>query len=217
MRQLIYIILVMIVAATPAFPGTISFIIGSVKIKSQANWMNAEPGMKIVNGDTIKTMKKSLAIVELINGSVVKLYPNTTFTFNAGAQQGGGAILDLAEGSVFAKIRKMPGGTNFSIKHQTVVASVRGTLFYFALQKKLLQSDDLWICVKEGAIDVKETVKSESVTVKEGEGILIKGARTITPPKVYEWTKKLDWNMDPSKGPVIGHPVLKGEEFSPVY
>jgi ferric-dicitrate binding protein FerR (iron transport regulator) len=212
MKRYISIAVILLASCVPAFPASISFIIGSVKVKSASSWKDAEPGTKISKGDTIKTMNKSLAIVDLDNGSAIKLYPATTFTYGSGA-----GVHDLSRGTVFAKIGKTAAGNGFSIRHQTVVASVRGTLFYFALHRKLLKSDDLWICVNEGSIDVRETARNKSVTVKEGEGILVKGATDVTPPKVYEWTKKLTWNMDPSKGPVIDQRVLKGDDFPPVY
>lgn len=217
MKRTIIIFAVIAMMTISAYPASLSFVVGSVKVKSAAKWIDAGPGMTIKRGDTVKTMPKSLALIDLGTGSVVKIYPDSVFTLKGDLASKEGALLDLSAGTVFTKIAKGSGPKNLSIKHGTIVASVRGTLFYFALHKKLVAANDLWICVKEGSVEVKDAGTNAAVTVKEGEGILVKGGKQITPPKVYQWTTKLNWNMDPSKGSLVDKSILQGEDFPPVY
>jgi hypothetical protein len=55
--------------------------------------------------------------------------------------------------------------------------------------------------VGKGAIDLAAG-SGPGVLVKEGEGVLLPGGRKTTKPRPYDWTKGLNWNMDPASGAV---------------
>ena len=59
---------------------------------------------------------------------------------------------------------------------------------------------DLWVCVGKGAIELSATGSPEPMVVKEGEGVLLPGGKRTTKAQRYEWTKSLNWGMDPDAG-----------------
>lgn len=206
-----YIIMaVMALAVMNARAATVTYVIGDVWTKNGGSWQRARLQEPLPSGAVIRTGDRSLAIVSLADGSGVKIYPDTSFTLTGddGAKKGA-TLIDLDRGMVFIKLLKQIPGRVFSVNYRTVVASVRGTLFYVAVTKKSVFSRDYWLCVNEGAVDVTEKKSGQSVTVPQGKGILVKGARTITPPRAYDWTGRLNWNMDPARGPVANRDDLE--------
>ena len=77
---------------------------------------------------------------------------------------------------------------------------VRGTEFFTAYSQDKKKSDDLWMCVNEGVVEIVTDKSSEKVIVKEGQGVFINKGIKATAPKKYSWTKKLNWNLDPGNG-----------------
>ena len=77
---------------------------------------------------------------------------------------------------------------------------VRGTRFFtsYGISKNQSKTDD-WMCVDAGTVEVADITKKNSLMINSGEGILIDATKGLTEPKSYEWTKKLNWEMDPSK------------------
>ncbi len=156
-------------------------------------------GESINEGQSLKTGDASLAIITLKNGSVLKINANSELIITTANE----ATLDIQEGSVFAKVKKM-GKIPFLIRAKTVTMGVRGTEFFASYSKTKKNKDqDIWMCVKEGQVEVESTETQEKVLVKEGEGVFVSSGKNITPPKPYEWTKKLNWNTNPEKGEIV--------------
>ncbi|MDE2292263.1 MAG: hypothetical protein KGL53_09285, partial [Elusimicrobia bacterium] len=88
------------------------------------------------------------------------------------------------------------------------VAAVRGTRFFTVFGREHGGKHDLWVCVDEGAVDVKTTASQRGLSVPAGKGVLIKAGLDVTKPQAYDWTKKLNWNMDPAAGPVADETKL---------
>ena len=66
------------------------------------------------------------------------------------------------------------------------------------------------MCVNEGKVHVTDSATNSEVEVNAGEGIVIPTDKQIPKPRAYAWTKKLNWNMDASRGPVEDTTDLKG-------
>ena len=200
-------------AAIGVRAATVTYIIGDVWIKKGRSWQSARVRDPLPSGAVIRTGERSLAIVTLADGSALKIYPDTSFTVTGdNGSKKEATLVDLDRGMVFIKLLKQAPGRIFFVNYKTVVASVRGTLFYVAVTKKSLFNRDYWLCVNEGAVHVEEKSSGASVTVPQGKGILVKGARTITPPRAYDWTGRLNWNMDPARGPVAGREELEKQD-----
>ena len=67
---------------------------------------------------------------------------------------------------------------------------------------------DVWLCVNEGAVEVAIPRTGQTVVVPKGLGINIIGGLRINTPRPYAWTRKLNWNIDPSSGAVDDHTNL---------
>jgi hypothetical protein len=62
---------------------------------------------------------------------------------------------------------------------------------------------DVWLCVNRGSVDVSIPQSGQTVLVNEGLGINIVAGSTITAPRRYPWTRRLNWNVDPGAGKVL--------------
>jgi len=166
----------------------------------------------VKSGNVVKTGRGSLAIIAQADGSTLKVYPRTLFTYREDGQKNRAkTILDFISGMIFIKFEKRNADSSFEIQHRTLVASVRGTLFYVAVKRKNLFRKDYWLCVREGSVLLTEKDSDRSVSIDQGKGILVKGSKELTPPKSYDWTGRLNWNMDPAKGAVIDPQALKDD------
>jgi len=181
----------------------ISFVRGSVDYQLKSKKKKLSKNTKILQGGKITTAAKSMAIITFPDGAKAKVGPNSQFVVNE-IQQGkkGKTALSLLRGSVFIKVIKKSDKPNIYLKAGSVSMGIRGTEFFtsYAHNKKE-DREDLWMCVNEGKVEVTSQDK-KSIIVKEGEGIFIVDKKKITKPKPYAWTKKLNWNMDETKGSV---------------
>lgn len=197
----------MMIITVPREAGTatLSYSIGDVKVQRTSVRETGRPGMTINTGDTVITGERSLAIISFSRGSMVKMRQNTRLKVTGEIEAGRESpALFLQSGSVFSKILKREPGESYRIQTKTIVASVRGTEFFFSFGKGENSSRDLWLCVNSGKVLVSDLAGKEApVTVAEGQGILITKGTGITPPREYPWTKNLNWNMDPDRGSVI--------------
>jgi hypothetical protein len=184
-------------AAPPA--ATVVHTAGKAAVTGRAGTRAAKRGDALTDGETLKTGPKSSAIVEYPDGSRVKLRAESAFTLEVPAETGGfkGGLLKI--GGAFARVaRGKPG--HFRLRTPTAVASVRGTEFFAAYGRHGDDGRDLWVCVGKGAIDLSADGTPQALVVKEGEGVLLPGGMRTTKPQRYEWTKALNWAMDPGEG-----------------
>jgi len=187
--------------------GKLTFVAGQVDVDSGKGWKKAELGSLVNEADKIRTGAKGTVIISLKSGATLKLKSDSQVTLSA---VGSATTIDVGQGSVFSKVDRRTGGQTFQIRAQTMVAAVRGTEFYFAFGQKKKAKADLWLCVNEGQVNVTDSATQSNVDVNAGEGIIIPTDKQIPKPKAYTWTKKLNWNMDASKGDVEDKSNLKG-------
>lgn len=164
-----------------------------------------EKGKPIAEGETVRSGTDGGAIVELEDGSRMKLREGsslklTRYKLQEGARK---TSLELLGGAVFSKVAKLGVDDRFTLQVATAIAGVRGTEFFASFGRKVggAAAADVWLCVNEGAVEVKAE-GDKGVAVKAGEGIVVPEGKTVTPPRPYAWTKGLNWNMDPAKGEV---------------
>ena len=172
---------------------------GKTTLSGKAGSRPAKTGDAVGDGETLKTGPKASAIVEYPDGSRVKLRAESAFKFTVPGETAGlkGGLLSL--GGVFARVAKGRPG-HFRVNTPTAVASVRGTEFFTAYGRHGDEGRDLWVCVGKGAIDLSATGSPDAMVVKEGEGVLLPGGKRTTKAQRYEWTKSLNWTMDPGEG-----------------
>ncbi|MCX7632386.1 MAG: FecR family protein [Turneriella sp.] len=179
--------------------GKLTFVSGNVEVDQGRGWQKANLGAVLREKDKVRTGQRSSAIVQLRTGAALKLKSNSSIDL---AQVGDATTIEVGAGSVFSSVSLRNAGQSFRIRAQTMVAAVRGTQFFVAYGKKQKEKSDLWLCVNEGVVHVSDTATKSEVDVRAGEGIIIPTDRQIPKPRAYAWTKKLNWNMDASKGDV---------------
>jgi ferric-dicitrate binding protein FerR (iron transport regulator) len=185
-------------AASFAVSGQFVYTEGDVALKNGSATHDAAIGDPLGPGDVIVTGARSLAVIDLANGTTLKLKEKTTLAIDS---IGDATAVTLSAGAVFTTIfRKLTG--RFSVNTQTAVAGVRGTEFFVAYGKTIDAKPDVWLCVNSGTVEVTIPDTGQTVQVKQGLGINIVGGAQITSPKRYPWTRKLNWNIDPGNGKV---------------
>ncbi len=150
-------------------------------------------GDKIKDGSIIETEKDSLAIIS-IDFSKVKIGPGSQFKILHSDKKK--TQLELTAGSTFIQLVKneMNKDHKLTLKTKTASMGVRGTQFFTSYGKA--DAQDVWMCVNEGAVEVKSSEDKKPVLVKKGEGIRVTKNQTSN-PRFLPWTAKLNWNFDP--------------------
>ncbi|MFW6365347.1 MAG: FecR family protein [Spirochaetota bacterium] len=175
----------------------IMFFVGKVEISQNGNSREASKGMQIRTGDTVTTGTQSSVIIRDTSSNNIKMRENSSLVYS---RENDRTELTLAAGSVFSKVQKLGKDPHYFVKTPTMVAAVRGTEFFVAYGSR---NNDLWVCVNKGIVSVSTTAAKKSVDLKEGEGVMISEGTRVSDPRRYEWTRKLNWNMDPDRGQVI--------------
>jgi len=196
----------LLVGCTGAFAlsGTIVYTEGDVTVTSGSTARDAAIGDSLTSGDVVVTGSRSLAEIDLANHTTVKLKERTTLSIDS---IGDVTAVTLTAGGVFANIAQKLTG-RFSVNTQTAVAGVRGTQFFVAYGRAIDARPDVWLCVNDGSVEVTIPDTGQTVVVPKGLGINIIGGQRITTPRPYAWTRKLNWNIDPSSGSVDDHTNL---------
>lgn len=202
MKQLFLVSLVLSLFSTDAnaVGGIVHYLPkGVLVIKSKSGDKTLKEKDSIPSGATVAFKDGETAIIKLEDGSLIKLKGNSEITLATDPTP----TVELSKGAAFAQVnpptdkkRETLSKPRFMMRSHGVVMGVRGTEFFTALGPK----DHVWMCVGHGVVEAGKIGEKEKVTVKEGEGILVEKEKKIEPPKAYEWTKKLNWNMDPNAG-----------------
>ena len=144
-------------------PMIVALLIGkSGKLIRDQKTLDLKAGDFLYSSDRIELGAKTTADIQTAAGIVFKLGENSTLDIaNAIKLTNGGTYdaLELKKGSVFAKIQKMPAGSEFTIRTPSFVAGVRGTEF-------LVESDESGkskVAVKEGKVAVSSGDKSSVI------------------------------------------------------
>jgi ferric-dicitrate binding protein FerR (iron transport regulator) len=182
-----------------ALNGSVVYTEGTVTLRSGGSSQDAQIGDAIGPGDTIVTGAGSLAVIDLANSTTLKLREKTTLAVDS---IGDATAVTLTTGGVFTSIAHKLTGT-FSLKASTAIAGVRGTEFFVAYGRTIDAEPDIWLCVNQGAVQVDLPSAGQSTVVKQGLGINIVGGEKLTTPRPYPWTRKLNWNNDPTAGKVV--------------
>jgi len=187
-------------AKTAEPPAKLAFASGDVTVESKGSGRLAQTGEPLADGDAVSTAEKATAVVELADGSRLKLRGSSRLTLTLPGPRETTTEVLLSLGSVFAKVTKRLPGAEFRVRTRTAVAAVRGTEFFTAYGRDGGKERDLWVCVNEGAVEVRTAASKAPVRVPQGKGILVKSGLDATKPQAFDWTKTLNWNMDPKSG-----------------
>lgn len=111
---------------------TLMNVKGSVTVRApgQTAGQAATDNMAVVEGTVLKTAAKSSVMIKFADGSMIKIGPfsNLTITKATGAS-GKNTKVDITSGKMFARVKKLDSGSQFTVKTPTAIAGVRGTYY----------------------------------------------------------------------------------------
>lgn len=170
---------------------------GTVTVDGQ----KAEAGKTSVKQNSvIITAANSKIDIQLDEGSVVRIGPNTKCTLSSYAYSGSNrnTDLNLGNGSMSMKVTKLSGQSEFKVSTVTAVAGVRGTYFWVNYDA---ESKEAGIAVYNGAVVVgqektdangKKTIDtSKSASVTAGNAVTVN--RDGKPSEVFPIPQKIEW------------------------
>ncbi|HNW30752.1 MAG TPA: FecR family protein [Spirochaetota bacterium] len=124
--------------------GKVKFIVGEVTL----NGKKATPGGTVRFGDVIETGDQSSCEIIIAGKNLMVLAPSTRLLYRVTTRE---SNLELSRGALGAIIRNKDATGDMYIKTPTVTASVRGTIFYIAVENP----DKTYTCTCNGRIHYK--------------------------------------------------------------
>jgi hypothetical protein len=138
--------------------GTVSKVVGSVKVKSEDSFKKSkvEVNQEVKEGDLLSTSKKGMAVIKLVDGSDVVLDKSSSihFTQNNSIEQNGG--------KVFYKISSRDAKNSLKVKTPFAIIGIKGTTFTVSADK-----DNESVALKEGLIGVASIKEQFALYRKE--------------------------------------------------
>jgi hypothetical protein len=131
--------------------GRVSFVLGDVFINDQA----ASEGDAVSEGDVIRTGPDSAAEVEIKDFSIFHIKENTEVEIEDILTS---PKVKVRKGWFLIIVRK---DTPFEVDTPTVLAGVRGTVFFF----KVYDDDTAYVCDCNGKIELFDSRSGESLTL----------------------------------------------------
>jgi len=164
---------------------TIASVEGTVNVQSAetGKWTAGEAGMKLFEGDVVKTGTRSKVVIELDDGSVTQLtsLSNMTMEKMRRGLRGKSTDLDMEVGKSWMKVKKLDQKRDkFNVSTPTAVAGVRGTYFSTEVERTTDSTFDVF----DGAIQVSQrSDPSQKVMVQTNHRSQVKKGRAPTPAK----------------------------------
>ncbi len=167
--------------ASPAFAWKIEKSQGSVSVETKGKQTPAAVGVELLEGQIVVTGSDGRALIK-DGESEVWLGSGTRFQLQAVADSEADkeGRLDLLAGRLRAKFKKPLGPSEFpyKVRVKTVVAGVRGTEFFVAID-----GSEEKICTLEGLVRVSSIKGAEFWDVPKNKGLFVKPKEM---PKVRE-------------------------------
>jgi hypothetical protein len=168
MKNAIKIIFVALIMSVTLFAGkymtaisvraaSIQSIKGTVEVQRAHTtaWIPATEGMKLNEGDVVRTKSKSKVVIQLDDGSVTQLTSLSSMTMDklSRSLKGKSTDMNMEVGKSWMKVKKLnPERDKFNVSTPTAVAGVRGTYFSSEVEETTDSSFDVF----EGEIAVSQ-------------------------------------------------------------
>lgn len=118
-----------------------------IRRSGASEWAPASEEMELFKGDSIKTDKVSKVEVQLPDNSIIRISELSNMTFGVPATSG--VKLDIDQGQMWCKLKKLEAGEEFEVVTPQVTAGVRGTTFWVDAQNP----DEHVIGVEDGQVE----------------------------------------------------------------
>jgi hypothetical protein len=117
---------------TIARAAEVIFVEGNVQVQTPADeaWKKAEVGMKVDNGDSIRTARHSKVDIAIDSEkkNTIRLGEKTLVVLNS-ATEGIMDRLDLSRGRVYSNMENIKAGLSFEVNTPSAIAGVRGSSY----------------------------------------------------------------------------------------
>jgi hypothetical protein len=177
----------------------ISSKVGTVQLNESSRWTDTYVNQILVQDSTLRTGASSRVIVELDDGTVLRVGPNTQielsgYNYNNGARN---TDVDLTAGSVALRVTRLSGDSSFSVSSVTAVAGVRGTSFFMEVDEE----EDVDIAVYQGAVGItsSRTIQATPEGQEANPDVVVQGGYATTISSLgdietpYEIPGRIEW------------------------
>ena len=181
------------VSAAGAQKANITYVEGVAQVKTTAGRLRAADfGGTVTYGESVITGKDGLAELTLPNGSVIRVTPNSVFSYSTtGSGTDSRAVLATTAGKVSYKLNKAAGRSPL-IQTNSMVAGVRGTEFTVFAGR----DGSVLLAVTGGIVDVES--QGKTVALFKDEAVEVEPGKA--PGEKFVWLgKELDfssWNRE---------------------
>ena len=150
--------------------GLVVFTSGDVFVNRNGVEEYLEIGDTLVQGDVVETAEESYCEIQLGEIAIVRMEQNSIVAMRTLFTSEGGSSMsvDLEDGQVLCKVRKLLEEDSFKVKAGTVVCGVRGTEFGVSAKGEA----DVLLAVKEGAVAVTPASLEKVTELATGEEAL---------------------------------------------
>ena len=203
-KRALVLVLLLAVALPPAAFGMASFdypvvapvvsmVSGDVTVKEAAveAWKQAEQGMLLATGDTVRTGPASRCELSAATGKI-RLYENTVIVIPEVVDEGDKKDLrgvNLEDGAGLFRIRKRGVERGFEVKTPHIIAGAKGTLFAVQTSKEAGYSR---VAVYSGVVEVTDLKRTpETLTPLPRSKIMevLENLSGFGEIEDYEWEK----------------------------
>ncbi|MCA0445254.1 MAG: FecR family protein [Bacteroidetes bacterium] len=143
----------------------ITRVYNEVKVKPEkGTWKDAKRADKLTNGDNIKTGEKASAVVKFLDGSILRVRPNSelvVYSDRSGTKINKNVQIDVGQIGFDVRKRKEE---NFSFSSPTSVASIRGTDGGYSTN-----DDADKLLINDGEAELENKANGEKVKVGSGQ------------------------------------------------
>lgn len=151
-----------------SYSGVISFYTGTATIqKSDKIIRPVQVKDLLTDGDIIETGDRSYVIIQVGEELVIRIEANTNVSVNSITDKTK-RIIDLKKGKVLSRVAKLKKGDEYSIRTQSVIASVRGTRFLTEYSENRSV-----VAVGDGTVSVIKSKTSETNSIEKGKSIVV--------------------------------------------
>jgi hypothetical protein len=150
----------------------ISYVEGEVRLDTGQGYESATMNVPLTERDWLETGSDGWAEVQLEDGSLIRLAPNTVIAFTQLARASSGATLttvDLDQGEAeFKVIQHNDGEFNVTVRKNTIALTRSGSF-----RVTSTNADPLEVAVFKGEVGVSDTDNGGEVAVKQNETFVL--------------------------------------------
>ncbi len=177
----------------------VSYVDGEVRLDSGHGYENVTVNVPVMEHNWLQTRSDGWAEVQLEDGSLIRLAPDTQVAFTELARLSSGGVvttIDLDQGEAEFKIAKHDDSEfQVTVKNKTIVLAHSGTFRITSTN-----NDPLEVAVFKGEVDVRDPESGGEVAVKKNETFVVDAAdiaryaldKGTEADELDQWSKQRD-------------------------